>query len=212
MRSRLPEMFLVMLPTYAARLDAPLPPGRRHWSRSKTLKLRIRRLEGTLDTGNWLFESIRLIERNWRTEVLERKTPYDPDEAKSIMDFYGRWAMPCHRCLEEIKSVESEGGQVHGAKRFRRYCEQAEDILLGDNPFFDDAEKAGKWAAITATYRAPCRPVVVDEDGRIFETDGGRFNMPGLTPADILESLEDERAGRMRSLKEIVASRNQHGI
>jgi hypothetical protein len=212
MRSRLPDMFLVMLPTYAARLDAPLPPRRKHWSRSKALKLRVRRLEGTLGIGNWLFESIRLIERNWRTEVLDQKTPYDPNEAQSIMDFYKQWAMPCHRCLEEIKSVESEGGLVHGAKRFRRYCEQAADIVLGDNPFFDDAETAGRWAALTAKHRKPCRPVVVDSDGRIFEADGERFNMPGLTPGEILEALEDERAGRMRSLKDIVASRNQHGI
>jgi hypothetical protein len=56
------------------------------------------------------------------------------------------------------------------------------------------------------------RPVRVDESGRIFEINGEQIVMPGLEPEAILESFEDERVGRMRSLKDIFASRNQHGI
>jgi hypothetical protein len=56
------------------------------------------------------------------------------------------------------------------------------------------------------------RPVMVDESGRIFEMTGEQIVMPGLEPEAILESFEDERAGRMRSLKDIIASRNQDGI
>jgi hypothetical protein len=212
MRSRLPELVLVALPTYASALDKPVHQQSKRTSRAKSLKLRIHRLEKVLAIGNWLFEALRLIENNWRTEVLERKTPYNPDEAGSILDFYRHWAQPCRRCLDEIEALESEGGLARGAKKFRRYCEQATDILMGDNPFFEDAEKAGRWAAVTAKYREACRPVRVDEDGRIYEMSGERFNMPGLTPADILESFEDERAGRMRPLKEVIASRQNHGI
>jgi hypothetical protein len=86
------------------------------------------------------------------------------------------------------------------------------EILEGDHPFFEDAKKAGRWAALTSNSREPHRPVKVDERGRIFEMTGERFNMPGLEPADILEAIEDERASHVRSLKEIMAAHNQQGI
>jgi hypothetical protein len=55
------------------------------------------------------------------------------------------------------------------------------------------------------------RPVRVDETtGEIFEMTGERIMMPGLEPERILKSLEDERMGRTRTLKEIIASRNHH--
>jgi hypothetical protein len=63
-----------------------------------------------------------------------------------------------------------------------------------------------------SSNRDVCRFVRVDDDGRIYEMSGEPFNMPGLTPADILESFEDERAGRMRPLKEVIASRLGRGI
>jgi hypothetical protein len=50
------------------------------------------------------------------------------------------------------------------------------------------------------------RAVNVDPSGRIFEITGERFNMPGLEPSDILEALEDERAGRLRPLSEVVGN------
>lgn len=212
MRSRLSQLTIVSIPTYASDLDAPLPPGPRFRLRVKKLEPRRHRMERVLNVGNWLFGAISRIEKNWRTEVLAGQTPYDPAEAVSIREYYEQWAMPCRRCLDEIQYLEAKGIWIEGADEFKRHCDEATDILAGDNPFFDDAERAGHWAAIAARHRAPCRPVQVDEDGRIFESDGERFNMPGLTPADIQEAFEDERVGRMRPLKEIVASRNQHGI
>lgn len=212
MRSRLPEMILVALPTYASDLDAPLPPAPRFRLKARNLERRVRRLENVLTIGNWLFRSIRVIENNWRDEVLKGATPYDPDEARSIREFFKQWAIPCGRIQGEIAALESKRAAVQGAEAFRRYCEEAEEILAGNSPFFDDAERSGRWAALTAAYREPCRPISVDEEGRIFELNGERFHMPGLTPADILEAREDERAGRMRPLKEIIASRQSHGI
>ena len=63
-----------------------------------------------------------------------------------------------------------------------------------------------------AEFRDPLRSVEIDESGRIFEMTGERFNMPGLEPANILDALDDERFGRVRSLKEIIAARGQHGL
>jgi hypothetical protein len=205
-------MILVALPSYASDLDVPLPPAPRFRLRAKNLKPRVRRLENVLAIGNWLFKSIRGIENNWRTEVLERTTPFDPNEALSILEFFRQWGIPCGRIEEEIRALESKGAEVQGADAFRRYRLEAEEILAGDNSFFEDAEKAGRWTAITAAHRQPYRAIQVDEDGRLFEMSGERFNMPGLTPADIREAREDERAGRMRPLKEIVASRKSYGI
>jgi hypothetical protein len=80
--------------------------------------------------------------------------------------------------------------------------------MCGENSLFEDAKKAGQWAALTAIHREPIRPVDVDVSGRIFEKTGERFSMPGLEPADILEAIEDELAGRIRTLDEIIASRD----
>ncbi len=44
------------------------------------------------------------------------------------------------------------------------------------------------------------RPVKIDDDGRIFEMNGEQFIMSGLEPENVLSGLEDERAGRTRSL------------
>jgi hypothetical protein len=63
-----------------------------------------------------------------------------------------------------------------------------------------------------SSLRESIRPVRVDDQGRIFEMTGEQFIMPGLEPDTILRALEDARLGRIRSLKDIIASRNYHGI
>jgi hypothetical protein len=60
--------------------------------------------------------------------------------------------------------------------------------------------------------RQSARPVRVDEAGRIFEMSGEPIIMPGLAPENILKGIEDERAGRLRSLEEYIASRDHNGI
>jgi hypothetical protein len=60
--------------------------------------------------------------------------------------------------------------------------------------------------------RPSIRPVRVDEQGRIFEMSGDQIIVPGLEPENILAGIEDERAGRLRSLEEYLASRRKHGI
>ena len=195
---------------YATKLDQPIAGQARRvkrgrfWRPKHRLKKRreavkLRRLEEVLAIGNWLYESVKLIERNWRAEVLEMKTPFDPDDARSIADSYCQWAQPRQRCLEEIRVFEGKKNEVRGAREFRKYCAEVSRILAGDYPFFDDASKAGRWAALTATVRQSPGSIRIDEDGKIFEMTGERFNMPGLEPADILEALEDVKHGRLIS-------------
>jgi hypothetical protein len=60
--------------------------------------------------------------------------------------------------------------------------------------------------------RPEIRPVRVDEKGRIFEMSGEQLEVPGLSPEDVLEGIADVKAGRVRPLKEIVASWNSNGL
>ena len=57
------------------------------------------------------------------------------------------------------------------------------------------------------TDRPNPRPVRVDSAGRLCELDGTPIVMPGLEPWRVLASIEDERAGRMRTLAEVRAAR-----
>lgn len=53
------------------------------------------------------------------------------------------------------------------------------------------------------------RPVHVDQEGRIFEEDGSRFEFPGLEPEKIRASMSDLAEGRGRPLREIIAERGR---
>jgi hypothetical protein len=212
--SHLSEILLKRMTDYAVALDRPRRVGAKV-RRTRTTGAHgpeLRGLEKVLVIGNWLYQSVRSIASHWRTDVLEGKTPYSPDDEAAILDLYRRWAGSCRRCLVAIETLRSEGAPVRGSKAFERHCEQAARILQGDDPFFDDVARAGRWAAITARAWTSTRPVRVDEQGRIFETTGQRFVMPGLTPEDILQGMADVEAGRTESLEKIIAARGQHGI
>ena len=86
------------------------------------------------------------------------------------------------RC--EMERLEGECGEVSGAELLREHVELAERKL-----------------------RTP-RPVTIDETtGEIFEADGKPFLFAGVTRQEVLKALEEERSGRMTSLKEIKAAR-----
>jgi hypothetical protein len=49
----------------------------------------------------------------------------------------------------------------------------------------------------------------VDESGRIFDASGRPVSVPGLEPAKVKRGLDDESAGLVRLLKEIVADEHE---
>ncbi|MGB2608107.1 MAG: hypothetical protein WBC80_03975, partial [Isosphaeraceae bacterium] len=57
----------------------------------------------------------------------------------------------------------------------------------------------------TKKDRSTTRPVHVDESGRIFDASGQLVSAPGLEPTKVSRGLDDESAGRVRPLKDIVA-------
>ncbi len=195
--SRLGEFFLGEMPNYAAKLDSPISVQattsrrRRFWRWTRWLEkqhdaVRLRRLEGVLAVGNWLYESLRLVEQNWRSEVLEGKTLYHPKEEASMLESYRRWSAPCERCLNEIAHFDAVLVAVEGADQFKRYYIDVKQILAGNNPFFHDANNAVRWAGVTGFLNPKPRAVRVDEEGRMSETTGEPLAFPGLEPERIL--------------------------
>lgn len=207
MRSRLPEMAIAYLGNFATGLDDP------KYRQRKRAKLRayrigaVRHLENVLAVGNWLYDAVRLIEKNWRREVLEGKTPYDPNEDRSIMELYRQWAVPCRRCLNEINGFKAQGFSVRGERAFTKNCSEVSDILSGNRNPFENSEQARLWAALTANTRQNPREVRVDEHRFIFDTNGNRIVMSGLEPEEILQGIADVENGRVHSLKDIVSAR-----
>ena len=212
MRSRLPEMAIASLGHFAIGLDDPRYQARKRRLRVKSRFHARHRLENVLAVGNWLYDAIRLIERTWRDEVLEGKTPYDQGEERSIMELYQQWTVPCRRCLDEIDWFKSKGFPVRGERAFRKHGSEVSEILSGDKKPFEDAEQSTLWAALTANTRPNPRMVRVDEHGLIFEMTGQRFVMPGLEPEDVLQGIADAESGRVRPLKDIISARDEHGV
>ena len=75
------------------------------------------------------------------------------------------------------------------------------------NEDFDDVETAWRWFALTSAFRQSPRPVLIDDKGCIFETNGDRFVAPGVTSDEVLRAISETNDGPTRSLKDIIASR-----
>jgi hypothetical protein len=209
MRSRLSDLGVLAVGDYAGDLSSKpyLRAKREHRYKSQS-----RQLADVIAIGNWLYKGVRLIEHNWRTEVLEGKTPYDPGEEKSIGDMLRQWMKPCPQCLEEIQFLGDQGVKVRSAVNFQAHCKAASEILAGRNAFFDDQEKAWKWSVLTAGYRPSPRPVRVDDAGRVFEMTGERYVPAGLTQEDVRRAFSGVGEGRTRTLNEIMATQVKNGL
>jgi hypothetical protein len=208
MRSRLPDIAIMTVGWYAEQLDRTHPRRNPANTTVRQEKIRaVRRLERVLVVGNFLFQSIKKIEQNWRTEVLDGRTSYDPNEDRSIAEMYSQWSAPCARCHREIERFRSNGIRVRGSKEFDRHCVEAEEILSGVREPFKNPATATRWREIVAASRPNPRHVRLDATGRILEMSGERFEMPGLEPEAILEGLADEEAGRIFPLSQIIADR-----
>jgi hypothetical protein len=61
-------------------------------------------------------------------------------------------------------------------------------------------------ATMDTHLHAP-RPITIDSAGNAYELSGARPVLPGLEPDRIRRGIEDADAGRVRSLKDIIAAR-----
>lgn len=205
MRSRLPEMAILSVANYAKALESPRYRLLKPRSKHQELIRGARRLEGVLAIGNYLFHAIARIESNWRAEVLDGRTPYDPNEDRSIGEMYAQWSAPCQRCLREVRRFR--GFVIRGSKEFARHCDEVGEILSGVRKPFEDPDRLARWEQIVASSRPNPRPIRIDDQGRIFELSGSRFTMRGLEPEVILQGLADAEAGRLIPLSRIIAER-----
>src|SRR5262249_11863202 len=156
-------------------LDVPLRPRksvRRFFRQKAGRREQKARLERVLSAGNFVFRMILQVERNWRDEVLERKTLYDPKDEKDIVAFFQQWAIPCGRCEQEIARLARRSHDVVGADEFRRNCAYSERVLKEGLPTFENAEIERRWRMLTEFMRPQPRAVYVDEGGRVFDASG----------------------------------------
>jgi hypothetical protein len=209
---RLPETAITVLGDYATELDDPEYQAAKSRLEIKARLRALRHLENVLAVGNWLYRSVRLIERQWRTDVLEGRILHDPGEDRSIRELYSQWSQTCLRCLAEIEEFRAGGFPIRGAREFEKHHAEAADILSGRVNPFENESQAWLWAARTANSRQEPRPMQVDRNGNLFEMTGQRFVMPGLEPEAILRGIADADAGRVRPLKEIISERQTHGV
>jgi len=205
MRNRVQELTMAALVRYDAGLDDALYASAKGGAEEGRPDIAKRKLEKVLVVGNRLFQAICLTEKNWRTEVTSGETPYNTSDDQAIRDFYQQWALPCTRCLEEILKHRSKGYRIRGASEFEKNCRSAHEILAHlEKPLLDPEQSSRKSDPLQKTKGNP-RAVRVDDSGRIFETTGEELAVPGLEPHRVARGLRDEQAGRIRSLKEIVA-------
>jgi hypothetical protein len=209
---RLPETAIVVLGDYASALDDPRYRAAKGRLELKARFRALRHLERVLTVGNWLYRSVRRIERHWRANVLEGRILHDPGEDRSIRALYSQWFQTSRRCLAEIEEFRGGGFSIRGAKVFEKHYAEAADILGGRVDPFENEAQALLWAARTANSRQDPRPMQVDENGNLFEITGERFVMSGLEPEAVLRGISDAEAGRVRPLKDIISERQTHGV
>jgi hypothetical protein len=211
------EPAVSLVAVYAKGLDEPIQPVRPTSALHRLLGSRGRapellRLENVLKAGNQLFNMVRLVEKNWRSEVTTGKTLFDPCDEETILGYFSEWLSATGRCIEQIESFEDRRVKVGGADEFRGNCAEARKVLAGRSSFFEHAENAERWQRLTAFLRPQPQPVRTDEQGRVFDMSGEQIVFPGLEPDKVLLAREERRSGRRRSLEEVVASRKHDGI
>lgn len=136
------------------------------------------------------------------------------------------------RCLDDIdrawerlkNSVSSDrlavGGELSGRRRMllRAWLEISKgiaDLVVRIRDEYGDVEGAdelaNRMARIEDGLNAP-HPVNIDAEGWITTASGEQVLMRGLEPSAVLKSLEDAKAGRFRSLKEVVDFHGRAGV
>ena len=131
-------------------------------------------IEDLISNGNHYLQSILRLDAAVRQESL---LPQGGIEAYLAVRFALReWVEISQSVLKSVEMLEEEYGGVEGAAALRENVEMVERRL-------DSA-----------------RPIAIDDRGGAFEVTGERIILPGITPEDLLESLEDERQGRLHRL------------
>ena len=75
---------------------------------------------------------------------------------------------------------------------------------------FDAVEGAPQFCANMVVARSETEAataVEIDDDGNVYEMTGEPAILPGLTPDQVARGIRDAKAGRTRSLSEIIAAR-----
>jgi hypothetical protein len=122
-----------------------------------------------------------------------------PESMKQITISLDRLSRKVHRVEMIIANIEQEEGiTIPGS-------EELHALRLAIASHEVEAVRLCEQASVMAGFR----PVVFDEEGRIFELDGTPYLFPGLEPENVRQGLADAAAGRYRPLADILAERRR---
>jgi hypothetical protein len=133
-------------------------------------------IEDLVNKGSHYLQALMRLDEAVRDEQLQSNG--NIDALLAVRFNLREWLQVSEQVLGYVERLEREYDHVEGAVCFR-----------------DDIEMVRQRLEST-------RPIHIDELGRVFEVTGELVFLPGLTPDDILESLHDEREGRLVPLAE----------
>jgi hypothetical protein len=156
----------------------------------------------------WKQEHDELATRCWAIEDVISKANYVYDRIASldaelkkhstcedVPEFYVRnqyllrsWFTVSSSLESRALNLEAEYGHVEGADDLRKNIAKAREDIRSS------------------------QTVTIDSAGYVYETTGERAIVPGLDPERVIRGMDDARAGRTRSLKDIIAARTGAGV
>jgi hypothetical protein len=137
-------------------------------------------VEDVIAKANFVFGSLSRISAD-----LKRHSAHDLAAEVCVRQQHvmRQWLALSVTVLEHVAALEKTDGAVEGAPQFRA------DMTL----------------ARSETKSA--KAVEIDDDGNVYEMTGEPAILPGLTPDQVARGIRDAKAGRTRSLSEIIAAR-----
>ena len=138
-------------------------------------------IEDVIFVANVSLEALRRSDAAVRKEFLHRCGRIDA--FLEVRYALRQWLETSRVVLKHVEHLEQHRGQIEGAASLRDGTEMVDRRLNS------------------------ARPIHIDELGQVFEANGEQAILPGITPEDVLESLEDERQGRLYPLCRAVSLR-----
>jgi hypothetical protein len=163
------------------------------------------------DVGDWNEQHDELASDCWIWEDLVAKANFLFERLTCLFADIAKFALECDQQLAEVMRARNLRNLAVWQEVSVRLLAQAMVAERGCGSVEGVELLRANNGKATEKLNSP-RPVRIDENGRIFEMSGEQIILSGLAPEEVLKSLEDERCGRTRPLREIIAARVGNGI
>jgi hypothetical protein len=132
-------------------------------------------IEDVIINGTHYLHAIIRLDAALKSESMREQGGIEP--SLGIRYALREWLVVSQRVLEQVERLERDYGHVEGASVLRSDIEMVQTRLDST------------------------RPISIDALGRVFEITGERIILPGLSPDNVREAMEDEREGRVYPLE-----------